>query len=390
MYLNKSMGKVYSFSLPSKILFGEGVSEKVGSEAKALGVNKILLVTDRNLRKMGITKKPEEALTREGFDLEVFSDVEAEPCLGMAEATAEAGRKRDYDLIVGIGGGSVLDMAKVASIATANPESMRHYVGVDKVKNAGLPRILLPTTAGTGSEVTKVAIMTIAENKKKMAIISPYMLGNIAMVDPRLTYTLPQRVTASTGLDALSHALEAIMSVNSNPLTDTLAYQSVSLIFSHLVNAYRTRDAESRYGMSLGSLVAGMSFGNSGVCLGHAAAYTFAPKFGVTHGISCGLVLPYVFRFNALAISWKLPKIAESMGIDSKGLGTKKMADSISDSIFELMAKVQLPRRLRDLDIPHGAVPEMAEKLLSIRRLIQRNPKPVTKRKALRLIEEMW
>jgi len=390
MQLGKSGGKIYSFRLPGKILFGAGVSERVGSEAKTLGGSKVLLVTDRNLRRIGIIKEAEEALTGEELDLEVFSDVEAEPRLEMAEAAADVGRRKDYDLVVGIGGGSVMDMAKVAAIATANPGPMRRYVGVDKVKNPGLPRVLLPTTSGTGSEVTDVAVVTIAENEEKTAIVSPYMLGNVAMVDPSLTSTLPPRLTASTGLDALSHALEAVMSVNASPITDTLAYQSVNLIFSHLAGAYRTGDAESRNGMSLGSLVAGMAFGNAGVCLGHAAAYTFAVKFGVTHGTSCGLVLPYVFKFNASAISWKLPKIAEAMGLDAEDLRSEELAVSISDGIFELMDEVKMPRRLRDLGIPREAVPRMAEKLFSLRRLIQRNPEPVTKKKALELIEGMW
>ncbi len=390
MQMGNSTSKVISFRLPDKILFGVGVSEKVGSEAKALGGTKILLVTDRNVRRMGITKKTEEDLTREGFDMDVFSNVEAEPRLEVAEAAAAAGRKKDYDLIVGVGGGSVLDMAKVAAISQANPGPMRRYVGVDKVKRAGLPKILLPTTAGTGSEVTNVAVVTIAENEEKTAIVSPYMVGEIAMVDPSLTYSLPQRLTASTGLDALSHALEAVMSLNANPITDTLAYQSVNLIFSNLAKAYRDGDAESRYGMSLGSLVAGMSFGTAGVCLGHAAAYTFAVKYGVTHGTSCGLVLPYVFRFNASAISWKLPRIAEAMGLETGGLKTEESAASISDSIFELMDEVQAPRRLRDLGIPREAVQGMAEKLLTIKRLIRRNPEPLSNKKALKLIEGMW
>jgi len=388
--MGESTGKVVSFRLPSKILFGVGVSEKVGSEAKALGGTKILLVTDRNLRRMGITKKTEEALKREGFDLDVFSNVQAEPRLEVAEAAAEAGRKKDYDLVVGVGGGSVLDMAKVAAIAKANPGPMGRYVGVDKVKHSGRPKILLPTTAGTGSEVTNVAVVTIAENEEKTAIVSPCMLGDVAMVDPSLTYNLPQRLTASTGLDALSHALEAVMSLNANPITDTLAYQSVNLIFSNLAKAYRDGDAESRYGMSLGSLVAGMSFGNAGVCLGHAVAYTFAVKYGVTHGTSCGLVLPYILRFNASAISSKLPKIVEAMGLDMEGLETQELAASISNSIFELMDEVHAPRRLRDLEIPREAVSEMAERLLSIKRLVGRNPEPLSKKKALKLIEGMW
>ena len=390
MQSGKPADGTFGFRLPGKILFGVGVSQKVGSEAEALSGRRILFVTDRNLRRLGITGKIEEALTGEGLDLDVFVDVEPEPSLEVAEVAADAGRKRKHDLVVGVGGGSVLDMAKIAAIAATNPGPMRRYVGVDKVKKPGLPRILLPTTAGTGSEVTNVAVVTIAENEEKTAVVSPYMLGSVAMVDPSLTYALPPSLTASTGLDALSHALEAVMSVNANPITDTLAYQSVALIFSHLAKACRDGDAESRYGMSLGSLVAGMSFGNAGVCLGHAAAYTFAVTYGVTHGTSCGLVLPYVFRFSASAISWKLPKIAEAMGLGTEGLKTEELTLSISDCIFELMDEVQMPRRLRDLGIPREAVPRMAEKLLNFKRLILRSPEPLTKKKALKLIEEMW
>jgi len=390
MELSNFIDKISSFKLPTKILFGTGVSEKVGSETKTLGGKEILLVTDRNLSTIGLPQRIEESLIEEGLRVSVFSDVEAEPHLEVAEAVAEAVRRKKYDTVIGVGGGSVLDMAKVAAVAATNPGPVRHYVGVDLVKKPGLAKVLLPTTAGTGSEVTDIAVVTLAEDEMKTAIVSPHMSGDIAIVDPNLTHSLPQRLTASTGLDALSHALEAMMSINSNPITDCLALEAIRLIFTYLPRAYRNGEPESRYGMSLGSLIAGISFGNAGVCLGHAVAYTFAVSFGIPHGVSCGLVLPYIFTYNASNIPWKLPQIAEAMNLPAKEPKTEELTLSISKAIFKLIDELHAPKRLRDLGIPTEAIPKMTDKLLGIKRLIQRNPKPLTKEDASRLLNGMW
>lgn len=390
MQMSQSMSKIHNFQLPKKIVFGVKSSENVGLEAKALGGKEALLVTDGNMEKMGISGKIEEALVKEGLTVDVFDEVEPEPVMEMAETVAETARKKRYNIILGIGGGSVLDMAKVAAMALTNTGSMRNYVGVDLVRNPGVPSILLPTTSGTGSEVTNVAVVTITEDELKTSIISPYMFGHVAMVDPSLTYSLPPRLTASTGLDALSHALEALMSVNANPITDSLALQAVNLIFCNLLDAYKSGEPESRYGMSLGSLMAGMSFGSAGVCLGHAAAYTFAVSHKVTHGVSCGLVLPYVFRFSAPAIPWKLPEVARAMDLNIENLKPKEMGSVISDAVFELMGELQMPKRLRDLGIPREAVPKLADRLLTFKRLILRSPRQPSKEEALKLFGEMW
>jgi alcohol dehydrogenase class IV len=381
---------IHSFQLPKKIIFGEKASENVGLEAKALGGKEVFLVTDRNLEKIGVAGKIEEALVKQGLNVDLFDQVEPEPVLEVAETVAEAARKRKYNVVVGIGGGSVLDMAKVAAMSLKNSGPMRDYVGVDLVKKPGVPSILLPTTAGTGSEVTNVAVVTIVEDELKTSMVSPYMFGNVAIVDPSLTYSLPPRLTASTGLDALSHALEAVISVNADPITDALALQAVKLIFANLPKAYKSGESESRNGMCLGSLIAGMAFGNAGVCLGHAAAYTFAVSHKVTHGTSCGLVLPYVFRFSASAISWKLPEIVRAMNLDAENMNPEEIGLSISDAILGLIGELQMPKRLRDLGIPREAVPKLADKLLTFTRLIQRTPKQLSRKDALRLFEEMW
>lgn len=388
--MEESTGKLYSFRLPRKILFGVGSFKRLGVEAESLGGRKLLLVTDRNLIRIGLAEEARIMLEERGFLVEVYGEVEAEPRIENAERIAEKAREGGFDLVVGVGGGSVMDMAKVASIAVTNPGSMRSYVGVGFVRKPGIPKILVPTTAGTGSEVTDVAVVTLPEEKVKTAIISPYMLGDTAIVDPKLTYTMPPKLTASTGVDALSHALEAMMSVNSNLITDALALEAVRLIFKHLREAYRSGSPESRYGMSLAALTAGMAFSNTGVCLAHALAYTFAVSHHTPHGVSCGLALPYAFKFNASAISQKLPRIAEAMELRASEEDEDRIGEVIVEAILNLLKDVGLPRRLRELGIPREELPTMADRLLSMKRLLSRNPRPVTEGDALKLVNEMW
>jgi len=389
--LSTFIGRSYSFHFPKKIIFGVGSSESVGLEAKALGGSRVLLVTDKNLMQIDSIKEIEGILLREGLNVEVFSDVESEPSIEVADKIAEFARNGAYDLIVGVGGGSVLDMAKIASIAIKNPGPMRKYVGVNLVERPGVPKILMPTTAGTGSEVTNVAVITLSDEETKSAVISPYMFGDVAIVDPELTYTMPPRITASTGLDALSHALEALMAVNANPLTDALALQSIRIIVKCLPKAYKNGDTESRFGMSLGSLMAGIAFANSWVCLGHALAYSFSVTYKVPHGVSCGLSLPYAFKFNMSAIQHKIQDIAEAMGlfkeIENK---EKNLGNLILSKLLNLLSDLNVPMRLKDIGVPENDIDKIANKLLTFTRLIQRNPRNVSEREAHNLIMEMW
>lgn len=392
MDLKDVIGKIYSFQLPKKIIFGINSSEMVGLEAKALGGSKILLVTDDNLRRINIAGNVERNLLKEDLSVDVFSDVEAEPSMEVAEKVAEVARGGGYDLVVGVGGGSVLDMAKVASIAATNPKPIRNYVGVNLVERPGLPKILMPTTAGTGSEVTHVAVITLLEEEAKSAIISPYMFGDVAIVDPKLTYTMPKRLTASTGLDALSHALEALMAVNANPVTDALALQSVRIIFENLPKAYREGDVESRVGMSLAALMAGMAFINSWVCLAHALAYSFCIAYKVQHGLSCALSLPYAFKFNIPVIKHKMELIADAVDPSLKGRAEspEELGALIFEKLLNLLEDLNVPKRLRDIGVPKTDLERIADKLLTFKRLLDKNPRPVLKKDARKLISEMW
>jgi alcohol dehydrogenase class IV len=249
----------------------------------------------------------------------------------------------------------------------------------------------MPTTAGTGSEVTNVAVITLLDEEAKSAVISPYMLSDVAIVDPKLTYTMPRKITASTGLDALSHALEALMAVNANPLTDALALQAIRIIVECLPKAYKNGDAESRFSMSLGSLMAGMAFANSWVCLGHALAYSFSVTYRVPHGISCGLSLPYAFKFNMPAIQHKIRDIAEAMGLFREGeIKGQNLGNLILNKLLNLLSDLNMPMRLRDIGVPENDIDKIASKLLIFTRLIQRNPRKVSEGEARNLIMEMW
>ena len=390
--LKNIIGKIYNFQLPRKIVFGINSSETVGLEAKALGGNKILLVTDNNLRRLNITEGIERNLLKEGLSVNIFSEVEAEPSIEVAEKVTEAARRENYDLVVGVGGGSVLDMAKVASIAITNPGAIRKYVGVNLVEKPGVPKILIPTTAGTGSEVTHVAVITLLEEEAKSAIISPHMFGDVAIVDPKLTYSMPKRLTASTGLDALSHALEALMAVNANPITDALALQSIKIIFENLPKAYEEGSVESRVGMSLGALIAGMAFINSWVCLAHALAYSFCVTYGIQHGLSCALSLPYAFKFNMPVIRHKIKLIADAIdaNLKDKAKSPEELGALIFEKLLNLLEDLNAPKRLRDIGVPKSDLERIANKLLTFKRLLDKNPRPISKEDARKLILEMW
>ena len=381
--------KTHTFRLPKKILFGINAVDKVGSEVREF-CSRALVVTDSNIEKAGLFERVREKLEDKDIEVNTFDEGGAEPTLGIARSVADVARKGKYDLVVALGGGSVMDMAKVASIAVTNTKDIEEYLGVDKVERPGIPMILTSTTAGTASEVTKNAIIVIPEQNLKTAIVSPYNLADVAIIDPTMTLTVPPSVTAATGLDALSHAIEAVMSTGANPVTDTLALEAIRLIGGNLRQAHTHGDnLEARYNMALGCLMSGMAFGNAGVCIGHAAAYAFSVKHAVSHGVSCGLALPYVMEFNLNACIPKLAKVSESL--TGKTYPTmREAASDAASSVWELMKDVGLPTSLKEVGVEKEEVEEMAENLLGITRLLASNPRKITREEAVLLFERMW
>ena len=380
--------KPFMFRVPDRIVFGENTAQRLPEFVKEFNAKRTLAISDATLGRIGLVDRVLGPLKSRGQGLVLFDDVEPEPSIQNAERVAAAARSRQYDLVVGLGGGSVLDMAKIASIAATNPEPVTDFIGVDRIPRRGLPMILIPTTSGTGSEITMNSVVKSEADSIKTGIVSKHLLADVAIVDPSLTLTMPPKTTASTGLDALSHAVESLMSIDSNPMTESLALEAVKLIFSNLRTAYDNGDdLGARRNMALASVMAAMAFGNAGVCAGHALAYAFAVKYRVPHGVSCAISLPYVMEYNATASIPALQAIANTIG--SRGRRPERDAFNAVRAARKLIADVGIPLSLKELGVKNDAIPKLAEDLLKSERLLAHNPKPLNQKDAEALFARM-
>jgi len=254
-----------------------------------------------------------------------------------------------------------------------------------------LTKILVPTTAGTGSEATHGAVISLTNEEIKSVIFSPQLIADVAMVDPEASATMPPKLTAHTGADALTHAVEAIISVNSNPLTDLQAFEAVRLIFKNLREAYHNGgDLEARCGMALAALLAGLAFGSAGVCGGHAVANTFSVKYSVPHGLACGISLPYIMKYNLPACEDRLAKVAMFSGEDVEKLGLHDAAGKAVVAVRDLLKDLDLPLSLKDLGIAKESIPKLVEDLPKMNRLLERQPRKVSGLDAREIIENLW
>jgi len=383
--------RTYKIKMP-EVIVGAGAAKELGEVAKAFG-RRALIVAGRGSLESGRIKAIEDELTRTGVDFIVYSDFDPEPTLGQAEKLAEyLGRVLSHEgveFVVGFGGGSSLDMAKIASLASANPRPVEQYMGVDRVPRKGLPLILIPTTAGSGSEVSKSIVLT--RDGIKDSIVSEKVMADLAIVDPVLTITMSPHLTSITGIDALSHAIEAYMSINANAFTDPLALKAISMISANLRRAYSNGgDLDARKSMSEAALLAGLAFSNASNCAGHAAASAFAAKYGVAHGVACGIALPYVMKFNALAIPERLADVAIAMGVEGEGLSTRELAQLAIAEVIDLLTDLDLPTSLQEIGVPEEDVVRLAENMLKMTRLLEVNPRRVGLEEARKIFEVMW
>lgn len=371
--------------LSPRIIFGIDKIQEIGKVVRDLGCEKYLLVTDPVLSKVGITTRVISCLE----DGEKFLVPPHEPYIKDAEKIAEEVRKGKYDVIIGVGGGSVLDLAKTASMAATNPGPVEEYIGKNKVRNKGLPMILVPTTSGTGSEVTYAAVLSKPDGIK-VSVWDPKILANVAIIDPKLTISMPPKITASSGLDALSHAIEAMTNKLANHITDGLALESLKLIFRSLPKAYaKGNDLAARYDMSLAALMAGLAFSNSMLNAGHAVAYTYSHKYNLPHGIACGLATPYVLMYNMPKVMDRVVTIARAIGVDSDD--PHEAGEIVVRRIVELIRQIEMPSNLREIGVKEDEIPKFAEELLSkYSRLLPNNPRDITYEDAIDILWAMW
>lgn len=371
--------KVTLFRTTRRILFGVGSVEKIGTEAQLLKAKKVLIITDPGVIQAGLLEGVEKSLQSANLPFVIFDGVEPDPRIEVVEKSVQLAKKEGIDLIIGFGGGSSQDIAKVTSIMITNTGKIDSYFGVDLVPNSGIPVILVPTTAGTGSEVTPIAILSDTKEKLKKGIVSAYLFPEAAIVDPKLTIGLPPSVTAFTGMDALTHAIESYYSINATDLSDLLAFRAMELLSKNIRMAFaHGENLVARSNMMEGSLLAGIAFANAGVGAVHAFAYPLGGEFHLAHGLTNTLMLPYLMRYNILGCPSKFAQMAKAFGEKVEGISELVGAEIAVRFVERLSDDLRVPRRLRDVGIPEDAIPRLAEAAMKVTRLLANNPRKLT------------
>jgi alcohol dehydrogenase class IV len=373
------MDKVNIFRSPNKLIFGNGVVSQVGDEVAKMGARKALIVTDKGVVKGGLTAGIEESLKSAKISYGIFDRVEAEPPSHIVDECAREVKENGYDIIIGVGGGSSMDVTKGASIVATNGGRVLDYEGREMVPRAGVPKILIPTTAGTGSEVSWVFVVTNESDNDKKVVFSYFNLANVAIVDPLLTLSMPPKLTADTGVDALTHAIETYVSRTSTPFGDMLALEAIRLIGENLPVAYAKADnVEARYNMSLGATVAGLAFGSGGVGAVHALAYVLDTQWHMSHGRTNAIMLPYVVDYNKTGALAKYANIARAMGENTDGLTDHQAAELLVLRLFQLLEDVGIPSKLGAYGITEADLPKLVAGGMKQSRLFAVNPRDLT------------
>ncbi|MCF8042739.1 MAG: iron-containing alcohol dehydrogenase [Desulfarculaceae bacterium] len=371
--------KLSTFLASKKTLLAKGVISQAGVEAKKLGAKKVLVVTDAGVVKAGLTDKVRDALSAEGLEVGVFDGILPEPPARVIDQCAGEFRAGGYDLCLGLGGGSSLDSAKIVSNLAVNPGSVLDYVGIDMVPKKGTPLILVPTTAGTGSEATRVMVLTDEAVNTKKVVFSDYLLPDVSILDPELTLSVPPTVTADTGMDALVHAIETYVAVSSTPYAEILALQAIAMIAKHLPQAYaKGSNLLPRYNMLLAANLSGSAFASGGLGAVHGLAYVLGTEYHMAHGRSNAILLPHVMNYNLSGNLEKFANIAEAMGEDVTGLSPYEAAALSVEAVYSLMEAVNLSPQLTDYGVSRDDLPKLVQGGMAQARLFVPNPRDLT------------
>ncbi|RBP16141.1 alcohol dehydrogenase class IV [Roseiarcus fermentans] len=382
----------FAFNTSASIQFGPGAIVRIGALAKERLGPRVLVVTDPGMIATGLVERVMSLLSEAGVEADVFSDVAADPPAAMILKAVESAVQSGATGVIGFGGGSSLDTAKLVALLAPGRETLADAFGVGNAKGPRLPMILVPTTAGTGSEVTPISIVTTGENEK-MGVVSPVILPDVALLDPELTLGLPPHVTAATGIDAMVHAIEAYASksANANPISRALAKEALALLGGAIETAvHNGSDIAARSAMLLGSMLAGQAFANSPVAAVHALAYPLGGHFHIPHGLSNALVLAHVLRFNCKTAPGAYVEIAPVAFPDLARLEGQARAEAFCDALENLSRTCGLPLRLRDAGVPEDVLPALARDAMKQTRLLPNNPRAVTEADALEIYRRAW
>lgn len=351
------------FRTPATIHFGEEAAANAGPEAKRFGARKVLLVTDKVLAEVGAIDPVVKSLEDSGVEVVVFNGVNSEPDLSHVDTGLQMLKEEQCDFLVACGGGSPIDASKAVSIMATNPGKIEDYMGLDKFTKPGVPLMTVPTTAGTGSEATMFSIITDTDRDVKMLIGSPFLMPQIAIVDPLLTLDLPRKLTAATGLDALTHAIEAYVSVKAQPMTDVLALSAIKLISKNLLMAWGSpRNREARANTMLGALQAGIAFSNASVALVHGMSRPIGANFHVPHGVSNACLLGVVMDYSLEGNPQRYADIARAMGVGIVSMDLMDAAQIGAEKVKNLIKMLEVPT-LSELGVTGAKLEPVVEKM---------------------------
>lgn len=364
------------FRFPVQVFYGEGCLQDIASLAKSFGKHALLVTGAGATSRLPAVETIKSELAREGIAVSHFAGIEADPSVETVERGVEVAAEEGCDFVIGLGGGSPMDAAKIIAARLTNEGEISSWEGVGKIKQRIRPLICIPTTSGTGSEVTAVAVITGGRRRQKMSLVSHHLYPILAVIDPELTYTLPPALTAETGMDALTHAIESYVAAKAWAPTRVLSHRSIQMIFAFLEKACADGcDREARGQLSLASLMAGMAFANAGLGLNHAMAHALGAHFGVPHGRANSLLLPHVMRFNLETCPELYREMAEAMGAKVAGVPASRAAEEAVKAVEELRAALPLPANLTELGIRENSTETLAAEAFLNTRLRSSNPR---------------
>jgi len=386
-----SMTGQHTFFSPNKIVIGLGALANTPGEARQLGGTKALIVTDPGVVAAGLIERLTAALADGGIAHVIYDRVTPDPPPEIIDRGAAHYKSEGCDFVLGFGGGSSLDAAKGIGLLTANPGKIMDYCGIDKVPQKGAPLILIPTTAGTGSEVTRVLMVSDPRDGAKLPVFSPFALADAALVDPLLSKSMPPEVTADTGIDALVHAIETYVSTNATVFSDVLAERAIELIAEYLPIAWaKGSQLEARFQLSVAATLAGMAFGSGGLGAVHALAHSLGTVEHMPHGRTNAIMLPHVMKYNLAGNPEKFAVIAELMGYDTDGSTLMEAAGQSVRAVRDLLDALKVSCRLADYELPMENIPKLVAGAMRQSRLFVPNPRDLTEADVKAIFEEAY
>jgi alcohol dehydrogenase class IV len=349
----------YKFFTPTRLIFGMGCAEEVGNRAIVLGGKRVLIVTDEGIVQAGLIDAIVKNIAKVGLSSTLYSEVQENPSVLNVHEGRDLILANEIDVLVALGGGSPMDAAKAMAVLSVHEGSIVEYeLGLKPLKQKGPPLIAIPTTAGTGSEATMGAVITDPESHRKIDVVSPLMAPTVSLVDPLLTLSLPPNITAATGMDALTHAIEGYTATLASPLTDALHERSIRLLGKYLLSAFKSSgDKEARTNVMMASMITGVGFPNSGLGSVHGLSMPLGGHFGIPHGVANAILLPHVMQFNLRARESKFRDIARFLG------GKGKDAQEAVDAVYKLRASLGIPK-LNSFRMKDGSIPQLARDAL--------------------------